>query len=570
MPLAYSYLRFSSPQQAKGDSIRRQTEASADWCRRNGAQLDGSLTLRDEGVSAFRGKHRENPDVHGLAAFLAAVKSGRVQPGSFLILENLDRLTREQIVPAVNLFTGLLVAGVRVVQLRPVEHVYDQSSDMTSVMLALVELSRGNSESAMKSARVSAAWANKRKRARERPLTRRVPTWVRVDGDRLALDAGRAAVVRRIHGLARDGMGAPAIAAQLNAEGVPVIGRQTFNGKAVQWTTAVVYFLLTTRAALGEYQPHTGTGSKRKPCGDPIPNYYPPLLTADEWHTTQAAVKSRSECGRGRRGKRVNLFAGLLVDARTGGRMHYKHYSIGDWARLDIVSSDSLNGRGGAFSSFPAVAFEAAILEQLRELRAADLTDGDGDATRRVEALAGRLAAVDQLAGKWRAKMDDPELVDTVAAKLADLGRQRKALASELADAQRAASCPLTESWGEFRSLADLLASTPGDELRLRVRAVLRRTVEAVCCVFVNRPPQKVAAVQVWFRGTGRQRSYAVVYDSGRRPGVGKVGPETWAVTAAAWQLGPGGLDLRRPKDAQKLLAHLSRADLPAVVTNGA
>ena len=42
MPLAYSYLRFSSPEQARGDSIRRQTEATADWCARNGVTLDAS------------------------------------------------------------------------------------------------------------------------------------------------------------------------------------------------------------------------------------------------------------------------------------------------------------------------------------------------------------------------------------------------------------------------------------------------------------------------------------------------------------------------------------------------
>src|SRR5262245_34106923 len=134
MPFAYSYLRFSSPQQAAGDSIRRQTETTAEWCARHKVTLDKSLNLRDEGVSAFRGNHRPNPDVHGLAAVLAAVKAGRVHEGSYLIVANLDRLTREAIVPAVNLFTGILLAGVQIVQLKPVEQVFHQDADMTSVM----------------------------------------------------------------------------------------------------------------------------------------------------------------------------------------------------------------------------------------------------------------------------------------------------------------------------------------------------------------------------------------------------------------------------------------------------
>jgi len=94
---AFSYLRFSSPQQASGDSVRRQMDGAADWCRRNKIDLDKTLTLRDEGVSAYRGKHRENPDTNALAGFLQAVRVGRVHNGSYLIVESLDRLSREKI-----------------------------------------------------------------------------------------------------------------------------------------------------------------------------------------------------------------------------------------------------------------------------------------------------------------------------------------------------------------------------------------------------------------------------------------------------------------------------------------
>jgi hypothetical protein len=33
---AYSYIRFSSPEQAKGDSFRRQSEKAAAWAAKNG------------------------------------------------------------------------------------------------------------------------------------------------------------------------------------------------------------------------------------------------------------------------------------------------------------------------------------------------------------------------------------------------------------------------------------------------------------------------------------------------------------------------------------------------------
>jgi hypothetical protein len=60
--IACSYLRFSSKQQARGDSIRRQEEARNAWCEQNKdkATLDLTLTLRDQGVSAYTGDHRKN------------------------------------------------------------------------------------------------------------------------------------------------------------------------------------------------------------------------------------------------------------------------------------------------------------------------------------------------------------------------------------------------------------------------------------------------------------------------------------------------------------------------------
>jgi DNA invertase Pin-like site-specific DNA recombinase len=115
-PTGYSYIRFSSPEQAEGDSLIRQTEKSVAWCERNGVVLDKTLTLRDLGVSAFRGKHRTD-DKNALSQFLTAVERGRIARGSYLIVESLDRLSRENVMPALTVLLNLIQHGVRVVQL---------------------------------------------------------------------------------------------------------------------------------------------------------------------------------------------------------------------------------------------------------------------------------------------------------------------------------------------------------------------------------------------------------------------------------------------------------------------
>jgi hypothetical protein len=50
---AYSYIRFSTPEQLKGGSLRRQAELTAKYALEHNLNLDESLTFRDLGVSAF-------------------------------------------------------------------------------------------------------------------------------------------------------------------------------------------------------------------------------------------------------------------------------------------------------------------------------------------------------------------------------------------------------------------------------------------------------------------------------------------------------------------------------------
>lgn len=560
--LAFSYLRFSSPEQAQGDSVRRQTALREDWLKRHPhVRLDTSLTP-DEGVSAFTGSHRENPDRHALAAFLELVKKGRVPKGSYLLVENLDRLTREDIQPALMLFLGLLQAGVRVVQLSPVEQVFDERSDAMHIMMAIMELSRGHSESRVKSERVGQAWAEKRAaalRGEAQPakkenrvngrtfLTHRLPGWVKERDGKLVLIPQRAKIVRRIFTLALAGKGVHAIAKALNAEGAPVMGRQTFKGRPVLWNETVVYHVLISRATFGEYQPHKGRGSKRESIGDPISNYFPPVIDRDTFDAAKAALQSRAKHGSGRRGTHLNLFAGLLRDARDGGTLTYKHLAN---RASSIIPVGAKQGRGSKWSSFMAVPLERAIRSKLVEVAAADI-EGNDDAARQMEALSGRVAELDRLIRVWTAKMDNPDIADTVAEKLAEYKRERKD-ADEKRDKLRLESNAHTaEAWSEFRTLAGLDPDDDTDERRVRIRAALRRAVESIHCLFTGTTRTRLAAVRVQFK-SGKHRDYVIGYEPGRsNQRVKRVGGY-WVCSFAEAGL-PGEPDLRDPKQAAKL-----------------
>src|SRR5437762_6778260 len=78
-PRAYSYLRFSTPEQSKGDSRRRQADLAQRYATDHGLDLDDKLTFHDLGVSAYSGA---NVETGQLGAFLEAVRTKLVEQGS--------------------------------------------------------------------------------------------------------------------------------------------------------------------------------------------------------------------------------------------------------------------------------------------------------------------------------------------------------------------------------------------------------------------------------------------------------------------------------------------------------
>lgn len=313
MTKAYSYIRMSTEAQLDGRSLPRQIEKSEKWASEHGLTLDTEINLRDIGVSAFDGSNIEKGQ---LGKFLQAIEEGRIEKGSYLLIESLDRLTRQNLHSALSLFLRILGHGIYVVTLGSHSHVYaPELSDPTSLFIGIIELSRANSESQHKSERVSDAWHKKQDGvgpASGRVITSISKGWLKLRPDGTGFDPipGRAEIVRRIFSDAADhGMGAYTITRRLNQEGVPPFGRST------GWQPSYVKKILKDRSVLGEYQPHTKKGGKRRPRGEPR-QYYPPIIDEQLFYRAQKEQHSRRIGSSGRKGHDLkNLFSGL---ARCG------------------------------------------------------------------------------------------------------------------------------------------------------------------------------------------------------------------------------------------------------------
>ena len=251
MPKCYSYIRFSRPEQMRGDSLQRQMEAADKWAAENGMVIDESLT--DLGVSAYRGLNR----IKGaLGKFLDLMRKGQVEPGSFLIFESLDRFGRDEILDVVGEFTKVLTAGISIVTLLD-GRTYSReliNKEPGALFGAIMVMMRANDESRTKGKRVGDAWEKKRKAASEFVLTSRVPGWLQVVEEggkrRIEFKKDGQETVRRIFDETIRGYGKRLIAQGLRKDGVETFG----GGKA--WHESYVQKVLRSRAAIGEMQPY--------------------------------------------------------------------------------------------------------------------------------------------------------------------------------------------------------------------------------------------------------------------------------------------------------------------------
>ncbi|MFM0089007.1 recombinase family protein [Paraburkholderia sediminicola] len=317
MPTAYSYIRFSTPEQKKGDSLRRQKELSEQYAREHGLTLDTTLHLHDLGVSAFDGS---NVTRGALGGFLHAVNERRVVPGSYLLVESLDRLSRDRVMEALSLFLSILNKGITIVTLSD-GRVYNADSDNTAdLIVSITIMARAHEESLTKSRRLKAAWKNKRACVAEKKMTARCPMWMRLTDDASCFEfiPERMALVREMIGLARNGMGQAAIAKMLNARQIP-----SFSGGPNGWHPSYIQKILTSPSLYGEYQPGIFENGKAVPHGDPVPNYYPAVVSKDEFYALQS-FRSQNAVGGGKAkkgGTVPNLLSGLLKCGYCGKPM---------------------------------------------------------------------------------------------------------------------------------------------------------------------------------------------------------------------------------------------------------
>ncbi|MBN1555882.1 MAG: recombinase family protein [Phycisphaerae bacterium] len=489
----YSYIRFSTPEQRLGDSERRQLSAAKDFAEKEAIPFDESLRMDDRGLSGF---HGTNLKKGALGQFLESVKRGDVPPGSVLVVENVDRLSRLEFTEAFKIISGIIDGGITIRTLAP-EATYDRDALNNYGIYQLTgQIQLAHDDSKKKSERLSAVWSEKKRRARDgEVLTRRLPAWLRLEKDKIVPIPEAVKAIRKIFEMKAGGIGKGSIAKHLNAKGYWTPPPRRNAKTSPSWRDSYITKILSNRAVIGEYQPHKLKDEKRIPDGEPVENFFPVVVKPDLFYVVQKTLQANRGSG-GQTGKAENFFAGIVRCAYCGGPMHFISKGRPPKGAGYLVCDAGRRGAGCDRKHRTRYdEIENIVLKNCHRLRPEEVLPNPNEAEAQCRALREKLAGIDGVlrdnesrrqnlmeqiehSASDRTRRRYEKRLDELDASDDSQEAQRKETTTELRQAESA-----SQSFSKWKaSLKDLVKElSNGDvEIRLRLRAHLKELIDYI------------------------------------------------------------------------------------------
>ena len=183
MVSAFIYIRFSTPKQEAGSSKDRQIEDCRAYLDRQG--WDEAEVIEDLGISAWKGNHLRTGN---LGKFAQRVIDGEIPRGSVLVVQNLDRLSRQEPRKTQRWMEDMWDAGLRIASVRDGK-VYDAenlSKNIMDIFDVLYKAKAANDYVEVLSSRVKRSYDKRLEQARldGTPIGNKTPAWIRTVGMR--------------------------------------------------------------------------------------------------------------------------------------------------------------------------------------------------------------------------------------------------------------------------------------------------------------------------------------------------------------------------------------------------
>ncbi len=465
-------------------------EASEKFAKEQGWEL--VETLSDIGVSAFKGKNAEDG---ALSRFIHAAETGEIQPGSVLIIESLDRLSRDKARKALTQFNALLDKGVEIFTLSDRQHYTPNGVDEnpTQLFITLGVMLRANEESEIKSKRIKASWDRKKSQIDTFKLTRMAPSWLHLNDARTeyVVIEEKAEAVRKVFELCAGGMGLFLITKHMNDHFSPI-------SRADVWHQSYVAKLLANESVLGRFHLHKTVDGKRLPSGQVIEGYFPQIVS-DELFYLANAKKHGRRLARGRKGRGLkNLFSGLCVCEQCGNTVLFRNKGVPPKGFNYLRCERSLMTKECDSPAWRYDEFERTFFDFVNDISFAEIFSSDEHATQegklRAEVfetereLAQLMQQHEVLVGRL-ATLNLPEAtLVSLSEKAFAMEQERSVLEGRLADLKEAVrSLEFRDDQADQKEFLTayetMLRSSDEDEVlrvRLRMAEIIRSKVEKI------------------------------------------------------------------------------------------
>jgi DNA invertase Pin-like site-specific DNA recombinase len=475
---AFSYKRWSSDKQTKGDSLTRQSNSARAICASKGWELDETLAP-DSGISAFKGRNLREGSI---AIFRDAVKAGTIKTPCVLILDDMSRLTRLPISEALEEVKEILSLGVIICTANDTKEYTQQSLNSLSDMVSLIVSFEGNNKH---SAELKRKVGDARKRFREQAATpdRKLkgwkPGWLDLDKEKNRYSENKhAKTVNRIFQDYANGKGLRTIVRELNVDGIPTFGKGKQN-HGNGWAATHMRRILASPSVIGTYQPHIHIArGKREPIGEPIPNYYPAVIEKSLFYKVQNILQSKTyidpsgkEVARtgqpqGQDDRVTNLFKGFITCAHCGAAMHIvRKPSRQKYNYVSLFCSGSII-RGGKcdYGAIQNAYVERAVLSTIWAMVIPAMSKSDTRAENLI-ALQGDLKVTKEKLAKLEEMMiENPSkaamsAANALEAKQAQLTKEIESVSAMVAENPLSAWQQIPETPDTRRELRAILAN---------------------------------------------------------------------------------------------------------------
>lgn len=288
MPTAYAYLRYSSKAQGGDDkdSIDRQMASIRALTAHYGVDLLPENIYRDDGISSFDGSNKKTGKLKDL---IDLILNQSIKEGDIVFVESIDRLSRQKFRLSKDLVYSILDKGVILITTidnRIYQKTDDSSKDFEQDLYLTLIAQRAHEESKTKSIRRKSAWNKAKQRAEDenKIFNGHNPPYGIIynkELDRFEIDEEKANEIRFIF-------------KSLQSVGVSNTIKKVNEFSIKKWTNKTIQILIDSKYPIGYYKAQKRDENKKKVFDRFIENYYPQIITFEDYNNAVSSMKNRS------------------------------------------------------------------------------------------------------------------------------------------------------------------------------------------------------------------------------------------------------------------------------------